>query len=90
MQQFWNSELTNLFVIVSFCIFWDGLIIHVHNWQQWLVTEKARQQWQKYRAMLDDAMAKKKNSSVETAMLSGILSLLYTHDQILFYLLNDP
>lgn len=46
---------------------------------EWLVTEKARLQWQKYKAMLDDAMAKKKISSVvpfcspqETAVLSEL------------------
>lgn len=73
-----------------FLIFWDGLIIHVHIWKQWLVTEKARLQWQKYKAMLDDAIAKKKISSVEpfcspqeTAVLSGIPSLLYVDDQSL-------
>lgn len=26
-------------------------------WRQWLVTEKARTQWRRYKAMLDDAKA---------------------------------
>lgn len=65
----------------------------MHVWEQWLVTEKARLQWKKYRAMLDDAIAKKKVSSLEllcslqeTAVLSGICYLFYIDNQSLFLL----
>ncbi|KAF5930665.1 hypothetical protein HYC85_031538 [Camellia sinensis] len=34
-------------------------------WKQWLVTEKAKRQWEKYKSMLDDAKAMKEKIDEE-------------------------
>lgn len=55
------------------------MLLHVFLYQ-WLVTERAKTQWKKYKAMLDDTQQERVYNAPEhpKADVSGILLLQFT------------